>query len=265
MKLYQLPFGDQWDPVQRASLERKIGEALWRRGEHLQALEHLELGLSFLGQVMPSSPAVIRLEILKAVVRQLGHRLFPRIFLPMPTASPSPEEVEKVLLYEAIAWIEAFNNPERFLLGSLRELNIAEKSRYPLGIVLSSTGVGMTAVFIHQYPLAKFYLKQAEFWAKTIDNPIASGMIQYGLTVFELSRGNFKQAALHGEKSISLYQQAGDFHNGFLAKASQGMVMIYQGLIEEAISLGVEVVEQSRNVSDQMGLVQGLIVLGFKW
>jgi class 3 adenylate cyclase/tetratricopeptide (TPR) repeat protein len=263
IEVYQRAFGDRWDPVQRASLERKIGEALWRRGEHLQALEHLGLGLSFLGQAMPSSPAVIRLEILKGVVRQLGHRMFPRIFLPRLTAAPSPEEVESVLLYEVISWIEVFNNPERFLLGSLRELNIAEKSRYPLGIVLSSTGVGMTAVFIHLNPLAKFYLKQAESWANKIDNPIASGMIQYGLTVFELSRGNFEQAALHGEKSFSLYHQAGDFHNGFLARASQGIVMFYQGLFEEANSLGVEVTEQSRNASDQMGMVQGLIIQGF--
>ena len=34
MEAYGRAFGDRWDPVHRASLERKIGEALFCRGEH---------------------------------------------------------------------------------------------------------------------------------------------------------------------------------------------------------------------------------------
>src|SRR5207237_10909834 len=33
MMAYARVFGDQWDPVQRAALERKMGEAFWRRGD----------------------------------------------------------------------------------------------------------------------------------------------------------------------------------------------------------------------------------------
>ena len=34
MAAYARAFGDRWDPLQRAALERKMGEALFRRGNH---------------------------------------------------------------------------------------------------------------------------------------------------------------------------------------------------------------------------------------
>jgi predicted ATPase len=37
---YSRAFGDRWDPLQRAELERKMGEALFRRGEQSQAREY---------------------------------------------------------------------------------------------------------------------------------------------------------------------------------------------------------------------------------
>jgi tetratricopeptide (TPR) repeat protein len=43
---YEQAFGERWDSLQRATLERKMGQALFRRGEHVQAQERLALALS---------------------------------------------------------------------------------------------------------------------------------------------------------------------------------------------------------------------------
>jgi len=53
MTAYSRAFGDQWEPLQRARLERKMGEALYRRGEHAQALAYLERGMALLGHQLP--------------------------------------------------------------------------------------------------------------------------------------------------------------------------------------------------------------------
>jgi class 3 adenylate cyclase/tetratricopeptide (TPR) repeat protein len=258
---YQSAFGNRWDSLERATLERKIGEALWRRGEQLQALEHLEAGLSFLGITIPKSPPRIYLGILKEATRQLAHRLFPRIFLPA-AATPSQTVVEEVMIYEVIAWIEAYNNAERFLVCSLRELNLAEKHGFDLGIVLSSTGVGVMGLYIAYYPLAKRYLDLAEGAAERVDQPVAKGMVHYGLAIYQLCLGDLDRAIAHGLKSENYYHQARDLHGVFLAKAAQGLTHLYKGQLLRAKQVAEEVLEQSQAVSDQMGLAQGYGVLG---
>ena len=42
-------FGDRWEPVERAALERRMGEALFRLGRHEDAREHLYRALDLLG------------------------------------------------------------------------------------------------------------------------------------------------------------------------------------------------------------------------
>lgn len=68
---YGRAFGDRWDPLQRAVLERKIGEALFRRGEHQQALEYLDRALGYLGTKYPRSRSALRLAILQQGVNVL--------------------------------------------------------------------------------------------------------------------------------------------------------------------------------------------------
>src|SRR4030095_5918598 len=64
---YERVFGDRWDSFQRAVLERKIGEALIRRGENEQGRQYLSQALHRLGAPLPTSEFGFR----KAVAGQL--------------------------------------------------------------------------------------------------------------------------------------------------------------------------------------------------
>src|SRR4029453_3929445 len=55
--------GAHWAPVQRADLERKIGEALFRRGDHHAAVESLNRALSQLGHPLPDTRRGVRIAI----------------------------------------------------------------------------------------------------------------------------------------------------------------------------------------------------------
>src|SRR5439155_987213 len=74
---YARAFGDRWDPVQRAGIERRMGEALFRRGQHLEAREYLDRALALLGLPMPTTPRGVRLAIVRELLRQVGHRRLP--------------------------------------------------------------------------------------------------------------------------------------------------------------------------------------------
>jgi class 3 adenylate cyclase len=80
IEAYGRAFGDRWEPLQRATLERKIGEALFRRGDHHQAMEYLLRALAHIDTPYPHSRTGLRLSLLREVARQIGHRFLPRLF-----------------------------------------------------------------------------------------------------------------------------------------------------------------------------------------
>jgi class 3 adenylate cyclase/tetratricopeptide (TPR) repeat protein len=93
---YARVFGDRWDPLQRAVFERKMGEALLRRGEHQRASEYLRRALSYLGVSYPTGRWLIRLSILGQLARQVGHRAMARVFASRPAPLTDAETEERV-------------------------------------------------------------------------------------------------------------------------------------------------------------------------
>ena len=86
---YGRAFGDQWDPAQRASLERKMGEAFRRRGDYQQAVEHFRHALGYLGYRLPMSRTEVRVALVRELIVQVGHRIWPKKFV-RPAVSPMP-------------------------------------------------------------------------------------------------------------------------------------------------------------------------------
>src|SRR5262249_14151179 len=102
---YERAFGDRWDPLQRAILDRKIGEALFRRGAHERAREYLHHALANLGASYPRSRLGIRVGIARQVIQQLEHRLSPRTNRRSLTGPPTTAAAEQGLLYVLLAYI----------------------------------------------------------------------------------------------------------------------------------------------------------------
>jgi class 3 adenylate cyclase len=139
---YTRAFGDKWEPFQRAALERKMGEAFFRRGEHEQAMEYLQRALAYLSKPLPTSPWGVRLAILREIAQQISHRLLPRLFLKSMGGSVNPVVEEEIRLYEFIGWIDAFGNNKRFLLIALRGLNVSERSGFLYGVAAAYMALG---------------------------------------------------------------------------------------------------------------------------
>jgi predicted ATPase len=154
MAAYARAYGKRWEPVQRAALERKMGEALFRQGKHVQALEYLERALGYLGKPLPTSSWGVRLALLREIVQQIIHRLLPGLFLRPMDGPVSPAVEEAVRSYEAIGWIKAYTNPEHFLLASLKVLNASERCGFSFGVAGGSMGLGIIMGIIPVFWLA---------------------------------------------------------------------------------------------------------------
>jgi tetratricopeptide (TPR) repeat protein len=232
---YARAYGDRWDPVQRAALERKMGEALFRRGEHRQALDHLQQSLSCLGRPLPASRWGVRLAILGEIVRQIGHRLLPGLYLKSSGRQFSPAAEETARVYQSLSWMDMYTNIERFVLDSFGELNVAERSGFSPSIVSGAQGVGTILDFVPIFGLAGVYHRRAMALAQQTQDPGALGMAYLGLAAHNHCVGESGAFIELSRRSVEHYQEMGDLHWQGFATAFLAVARNFQGDFAQAL------------------------------
>ncbi len=135
IETYARVFGDKWDPLQRGSLERKMGEAFYRSGEYQKAMEYLERALVFLGRPkLPTSRSKVGFGILREIAIQIVHHILSRWLIKKTYESVDQAVEETARIYEIVASMEATSAPEHFLLTTLTCLNFCEQKGYTPGV-----------------------------------------------------------------------------------------------------------------------------------
>ncbi len=246
---YARAFGDRWDPLHRAVLERKMGEALYRRGDHQQALEYLHRALGLLGSSLPASPGGVRLAIFSQIMRQVGHRLLAPLFLRHPADRPHPpvaEERERI--YQALAWIDYFVRVDNVILDSLLMLNVSEQYHFRPGVARGSSVIGLMCNLIPAPRIAAFYHRRAVEMAEQIQHSLAIGLAHFGLGLHQYHTGDaWDEAFEHFKRSAGVYRQAGELRQwgaatGMMAVMSRarGDLAYCRELEEEMLRIGQE-------------------------
>ncbi len=254
-------FGDRWDPRQRAILERKMGEALFRRGQNQAAREYLLRALVYLERPYPISPRRVRLTIARELIRQVGHRLssFHK------RRRGSEEEVaiaqERCRIYSVMAWMDYFMDPERLILDSLLELNLAEESGLSVEKVLASMGVGLVCDALPIPRIARFYHSQAVALAEKIQQPIALGQAYLGLALHEHhALGEGEKAREHYRRSAAAYREAGHLPRWAGVKMAESLLWLPENL-DDRLNLCQEVIGESKDAADHQAWGWGLFML----
>ena len=220
LEAYERAFGDRWDPIQRATLERKMGELYFRRGEYTQALDHLRRSLTYLGRPLPASSWGIRRAILCQAARQIGHGVLARFL--RGRAQVNVEE--ELNAFMPMGWIYALRSDhEPYMLVSFQALNDSEESGYALGVAHGATALGLAADFIPLFGLAEYFHRRAVAVLHQIEHPSAIGFVNMGLAYHEFLMGKESDALEHARHSADAYQKANDPHRWAMAK----MIMAY--------------------------------------
>ncbi len=252
-------FGERWDPVERAALERKMGEALFRRGQNDEALEHMHRALIQLGSPYP---ARVRPAILRALLRQLGHRLLPWLFLRGVPAEAGAAAKERGRIYETLGWLDYALDPERLFLDSLLMLNDAEKSNFAFAVVGGCVGLGLVWDHIPAPRLAEYYHRRAVAVAERIDHPSAAGLAHFGIDYHLMVSGRYAEAAEHARLAMDFYRRAGDLSRWAAPARSRPWIARIQGRFAEALESARELVRTSDETGDDRARVWGLLELG---
>lgn len=250
MTSYEQALGDRWEPLQRAILERKIGESFYRRGEHTEALRHFERAMAYLGMPLPESKWSILLTSIRETLVQVAHQLLPRLFVkPMSVHStPAVEEITQIVYMEA--WIVAMIYPERFLMFQLILSNLSERYGYGPGAAPAGVAMGVAMQYLGALRLAERYQRRALAIAERFQLPLALGNAYNFMGLYYIVAGNPQAAPDYLLKARNVCDKSGNFRDWGYATQIMGSALWQTGKLVEAAQLCEELSQRGRDMLD---------------
>jgi tetratricopeptide (TPR) repeat protein len=262
LEAYARVRGDDWDPLERAKLERKIGEAFYRLGQRGQARPYLERSLALLGADLPSSRWGTRLAIVRSLVVQLAHRILPRLFV-RPMGGELDPAVEEIFETSRIlSGVELLSNVERLLLLSVRTLNTSERRGYAYGSAVLSANMGTVAVLIGSLSLAQRYFRISETYTN-LTNPFRPvPELEVSLAAYYNALSDLDNMQKHALRGMEIAQKAGDLRVWGLSKVNLVFSLWGRAEFEKATEQCEELIQAAEDSSDQQLAAWGLVTYG---
>ncbi|MGH2691733.1 MAG: ATP-binding protein [Actinomycetota bacterium] len=252
-------FGERWEPLQQAQLERKMGEALFRRGAHHEAIEYLHRALGHLGSPFPRRT---RLGIAREVARRLGGGLArPLASRTLPDSGRAREE-ERNLVYERAAWIDYFLDQERFVLDTILLLDTSERIGRDEGVVGASAALAIVLDLLGMDRLARRYRTHALALAERMDHPLAIGSAYLSQGLHGFNRGDWPASIDSLEQAATAFRKAGDLRGWGAATSVIPWLMSFEGRLAEGLQRSQELLRIADEAGDEQLRAWGLMGIG---
>jgi tetratricopeptide (TPR) repeat protein len=144
LEIHERILGDRWDPAERATLERKMGEVLFRRPDYDSARRYFERAIRRAGGFYPSSGFRLPFVMLAQAGHQMTHRMLPRRAIRRRTvAHQRAMAEERTRIYERMLVMEYMLDQQRRAAIALLMLNDAEAADIPYGMALGSDALAV--------------------------------------------------------------------------------------------------------------------------
>jgi DNA-binding SARP family transcriptional activator len=248
---YAAAYGEHWDPLEQVVIERKIGEALFRRGDYRGALDHLQCALDLLGIRLPENRAQVQRALLGQIVRQAAHRILPRLFKrPVAGAVPVAIQQELDILY-VISFIDFFaSRQERFLLLVFRMLNVAEANGDAPWIARSCAALSLVFDFMSLRKLGGYYSARAVNLAERLADAVALAQAQHAAAHHAWLSGEWDSALEHARRALAALGEGGPLRERLTAAWVVASVLIWRGDLVAARAASEELVRTGHEKAD---------------
>lgn len=231
---YGRAFGERWDPIERASIERRIGQALLRLGSGEEATAHMERALELIGYTPPRSRVGIHLQLARQLVVQCWHLLRkPGVRRPRPGSEGAA--IERVQSIVALSWADFFGNENRFALDALLVLNTSEShDGLEETLSLGCMGFGLVLDALGMRKAAGHYHRRAMAIAESQSDSGATATTRLGFGAHLFLLGDWPQAAQALRRAVQEFERAGALREGGFAAGFLCWVLIQMGELSEA-------------------------------
>jgi len=194
----------------RGTLERQLGEALFRSGQLVEAREMLGNALATLGRPLPTSRPRLLGRLTGEACVQLVLRARRRA---RPVTEPAEVALfeETIRVYTQLSRVAVHLNDEELVLHvTLCALNLAERGqllahRARLAAVM---GAVMGILPVHRW--ARFYFTLAHSLSAELGDPAIHALVLAHQGYYEAGLGQWQECREHLEQSMTIYEQVGD-------------------------------------------------------
>ncbi len=239
VRSFSTELGDKWDPVERASVERKIGEVLYRLGQYDAAGTHLLSALSLLGHHHPRSRAGVRLRIVGQILVQAWHRI--RWHQPaLRNEQPGNAEQERIDALIALCWMDFFRDQESYLLDILTTLNWAENRNLGIATTMASSGLALALNVLGFSNIAQRYHKRAVDFAHRLGDPVSIATAALGMGVHQIAAGRWREAIGTIEAADERYKSLGKVRERATARGALACIQYARGDLDYPREFSVE-------------------------
>jgi tetratricopeptide (TPR) repeat protein len=266
IETYMRAFGDRWEPEQRAILERKMGEAFYRRGEYGEAIQYLEKALRYLEEPLPMTKWRVRIGILREIAVQVAHRFLPGVFVRRPETEPDGRVTEVERVYEVLSVITYFGNRERLPLLFLRTVNYPERNGDAWGAARGYVGLALVSHLMPWPTLNKYYTKKAVTALDNLTEPQNLAYKHFTLSIRETFLTNrFIQGEMDGIRAASEFRKAGYWNSRLWVFATSTTILCvcFRGDFQAAVVQAEDLVRYGEDSNDLQAWCWGLALLGW--
>ena len=201
--------GARFDPIEHAVLDRKIGEALFRLGQHEQALTYLTSALHRLGIDYPETAHARAVAIASLFVRlALGRGLELLRLRRVASQPPTRQLLACAETLELVCMIDFYRDPMRFILGLLYGLTQLDSQPKLPGYTTLVSAFGLVLDMLGMYGAARRFHDRASEITQQLGDPYRTHHSRLFRGIHEYMTGDWDaadaslSAAVHGLREL---------------------------------------------------------------
>jgi tetratricopeptide (TPR) repeat protein len=247
-------------PLQRATMDRKLGQAFYGVGSYDEAFVHFTRALAHLGIRYPTTRLGVRLQIARYIAAHFLRRGLARWIKPTLAGDVA---LETSTICESLIWLNYLVDEERFALDGLIGLDVGDRSGDldARGRGLAMLGIVLNAFGSHRW--ARRCVDEGISVAARANAPTTTAAAAFVRGFMQWTHGSVDEAWPSLEQSAAAYQAFGDLRGWAGAASVQFWLLAVRGQLVRAGSLGAEMVRTGEAANDPHLTSWGLGCVGY--
>jgi class 3 adenylate cyclase/tetratricopeptide (TPR) repeat protein len=246
-------------PLQRATMDRKLGQAFYGVGNYDEAFVHFTRALAHLGVRYPTTRVGVRLQIARHIAAHFLRRGLTRWMRP---TLPADVALEISTICESLVWLNYLVDEERFALDGLIGLDVGDRSGDLVARGRGLALLGMVLNAFRSYRWARRCIDEAVAVAARANLPVAAASAVFVRGWLEWTHGLVDEAKSSLDQSAAAYQAFGDLRGWAGAASLQFWLFALRGELAQAASLGADMVRTGEAANDPHLVSWGLGCVG---